>query len=121
MRWRCSAMKRRLTDVTSLLASRVAGGQAHQSDLSAGDWQAVLDGIRRHQAKRAGHADPAFARQRAAAEIDACLGPLASAKILAGVSTDCRNLLAELQPVLSLFIGRQAAERLASRVVEARL
>jgi len=81
------------------------------------EWPQILAEIRR-QAQSAGILDPEAAKRRAAAEIVAYLGPQASAKILAGVSSDCRNLLAELQPVLSLFLGRQAAGRLASRVVE---
>lgn len=79
----------------------------------------ILAAIRRHEALRSRAADPDSGRRRAAAEVGACLGTHATATIFQSVSADCRNLLSEVQPVLSLFLGRRAAGRLATRIVEA--
>ncbi len=76
----------------------------------------ILAAIRRHEARRSNTSDAAWRVPEA--EVGAFLGPRAAARLLAGVLPDGRNLLAEVQPVLSLFLGRRAAGRLATRLVE---
>jgi len=79
----------------------------------------ILAVIRCHEVRRSATDDPERFKRRAAAEMVTYLGPKATARILQRVSADGRNLLTEIQPVLGLFLGRRAAGRLASRIVEA--
>ena len=84
----------------------------------AGDLPEILAAIRLHEVRTAALETQERAKSRAASEIGTYLGTEATAKILQRVSLDCRNLLSELQPTLSLFLGRRAAGRLTSRVAE---
>jgi len=58
-------------------------------------------------------------KRRAASEMVAYLGPEAVEKVFQNVLPDCGNLLTQLHPILSLFLGRRAAGRLESRIVDA--
>lgn len=78
----------------------------------------ILAAIRRHELLRSRAMDPDSSKRRAAEEVGACLGPKAAATLFQSISADCRNLLSEVQPVLNLFLGRRAASRLASRIIE---
>lgn len=79
----------------------------------------ILAAIRCQEARRSGTGALQASKGRAAKQISPYLGPKATAGVLQGVSADCRNLLSELQPILSLFLGRRAAGRLSTRAVEA--
>ena len=65
------------------------------------------------------HQPSQICKLRASKEIEPYLGVNATDSILANVSSDGRNFLAEVQPVLSLFLGRRAGGRLATRIIEA--
>jgi len=79
----------------------------------------IMAAIRRHEAQRSSLEDPAAAKRRAASEMVSYLGSEAVDKVFQNVAPDCGNLLTQLHPILSLFLGRRAAGRLASRVVDA--
>ena len=78
----------------------------------------ILAAIRNRAALRDGASQRLVFKNRAAQEIAACLGPRAAACVLQGVTADCRNLLTEVQPVLCLFLGKRAAGRLTTRVID---
>lgn len=57
-------------------------------------------------------------KQRVAGKVEKYLGDRATRKILLTVSRDGGNLLSNIEPVLALFLGRRAASRLVSHVVD---
>jgi hypothetical protein len=91
---------------------------AQPTKADAGDLPEILAAIRLHKLRIAGLETAERTKSRAASEAGAYLGAEATAKILQRVSRNCRNLLSELQPTLSLFLGRRAADRLSSRITK---
>ena len=71
-------------------------------------------------AARAGPAGEGIKR-RVAGQVEKYLGAPATGKILLSVSDDGGNLLSTIEPVLALYLGRTAASRFVSRLVDARI
>jgi hypothetical protein len=81
----------------------------------------ALAGIRKWDAAASQSSGRGGVRTRVARELEAYLGPAATRKILSKVSDDGNNLLSTIEPVLALFMGRQAASVFVSHVVDATL
>ena len=86
---------------------------------AASDLQDLLTRVRAWEsgAVRAERTGDAL-KQRVAGEIAPYLGKHATHSILQPVVEDGRNLLSSLSPLLTMFLGRRAAEHLVSHVVE---
>ena len=79
----------------------------------------TLARIRRWEAERSQEVRGGQAvKSRVASEISPFLGPDASGRILMRVSDQCEDLLCTIESVLTAFLGRAAAPRLVSHVVD---
>jgi hypothetical protein len=107
-----SRRRRGLQLSASSQASRASGQSAAAAELPE-----ILAAIRRHEVLRSSLKDSGATRRWAAAEMAAFLGSDAVDTVFQNVSPDCGNLLPQLHPVLSLFLGRRAAGLLESRLV----
>lgn len=97
----------------------VASSQPDRPAPAAPELPEILAAIRAHEVRRSSLNDPDAPKRRAAAEIVGYLGSEATTKVFETVSPDCGNLLTQLHPLLSLFLGRRAAGRLESHVIDA--
>ena len=69
---------------------------------------------------RSGEASSAV-KQTFAAELERYLGARAAGRILRSVSDDGDNLLSTVEPLLALFLGREAASQFVTRVLDTAL
>ncbi|MFN7998261.1 MAG: hypothetical protein U0Q18_31865 [Bryobacteraceae bacterium] len=79
----------------------------------------IMAAIRRHETLQTDASSRRVSRRRAEELVSPYLGPNATSMVFEAVAPDCQNLLSETEPVLELFLGRRAASRVASRIVEA--
>lgn len=99
----------------------VASSQSDRPAPAAPELPEILAVIRRHEVRRSSLKDPDAPKRRAAAAIVDYLGSEATNKVFETVSPDCKNVITELHPLLSLFLGRRAAGRLESHVIDVAL
>ena len=80
----------------------------------------VVAGARHWAEERQLHGvNPEVVKWRVASVISPFLGWSATGSVLGGVAADGNNLLAVIEPVLAVFLGRGAAKHLVSHVVDA--
>ena len=78
----------------------------------------LLARISKHQNILAQEGGPSGLKRRVVSELTPYVGPAAATQMLRAVPDTGENLLPSLYAVLRLFIGKPAASRLVSRIVE---
>lgn len=113
----CRLEYQRLAEAFTSASDCAATANTHNHDSRLAS---LLAGIQGWEAASAstGRSDGGVKR-RVAGKVEKYLGTAATSKILQPVSDDGGNLLSTIEPVLALFLGRKAASRLVSHVVEA--